>query len=115
MGEAMKITFDSDADIGIIFEEKDSTQLRGLMEKWLVPTLLKFAAKNKGYEEIEGYNYSLGSKGEFVEIFRKTGKLHRGIWDGNWNAFKSESPYEVSMDMIGDLLLLMDAVSKENS
>lgn len=105
----MKVTYDTDADIGFIFEDGDSEQMRRIMESCVIPVLLKFAAKNRGYKQTSIHGYSLGRLGEFVEIHRKTGKLHLGILDQDPDAFKDESMGEVAGDMIGHLLLLLDA------
>lgn len=107
------MTRDCDADLGIIFEEGDSDQLKRIVDTCLGPAIQAFADKNRGYKEIAGHNYSLGMKGEFCEIFRKTGKLHRGIWDGDKYAFVDEPLRVVVSDMIGHLLLLLDASYNE--
>lgn len=109
----MRITRDTDADIGIIFEDGDSEQLMRVMTTCAIPALQLFANKNRGYKKPKGFNYSLGLKGEFCEVFRKTGKLHLGIWDGDPDAFKDEPLREVASDMIGHLLLLLDASYSE--
>lgn len=109
----MKITRDTDADIGIIFEDGDSDQLKRVMSTCLIPAIQLFANKNRGYKGTSRHDYSLGVLGEFVEIHRKTGKLHLGILDGDPDAFRDEPMREVASDMIGHLLLLLDASYNE--
>lgn len=101
-------------DIVIDFEDVDSDQLKFIMENIIPKVLNKFAVKNRGYTQPEdGQNYSLGSCGEFVEIHRKVGKLHVGLWDDKKYVFDRESKEEVVMDVIGHCLLMLEAFKKE--
>lgn len=67
----------------------------------LLEWLSQFIEKNKGYKP----GWDLGMSGEYAEIFRKTGKLHHSIWDGE--KLEGEQPREVVMDLIGHCFLFL--------
>ena len=110
----MKIsTGDGFHDLVIDFEDEDSDQLKDIIAVILPAALNLFAAKNRGYKKTKRHRPSLGARGEFVEIERKVTKLELGIWDGDSDAFNSESREEVVNDLLGHCLLMLDAFASE--
>lgn len=75
-------------------------RILGIMED----TLTLFVKKNRGYGEET--SDSLGSKGQYVDISRKTGKLKHTLWQGNPGYGESEE--EICMDLIGHLGMTID-------
>jgi hypothetical protein len=68
----------------------------------VLPGLLnRFLEKNKDYQDFPMAD--LGAKAHFVGIWRKVGKLKRGLWDGE--SLEHEQVSEVIDDLIGHLLL----------
>lgn len=65
--------------------------------------LSKFLTKNQDYQNF-GLAH-LGAKAHFVGIWRKVGKLRRGLWDGE--ALAGEQVSEVMSDIIGHVLLAL--------
>lgn len=66
-------------------------------------------------EKNEGYPYEIsefGAKAEIVELHRKYKKLKHAIWDGH--PLVGEQAKEVAQDMIGHLILLIDALDQED-
>lgn len=79
------------------------------IQKTLLPIWLReFKAKNTGYGDDSG---KLGVQGGFTDVWRKTLKLKRSVWDGQDVA---EPEQELVKDMIGHLFLLwVDLVGEE--
>ena len=72
----------------------------------VLPEVLRlFLAKNKDYGDEMGV-MRLGPKGQFVDIWRKVGKLKGALWDGKELA--GEQVPEIMMDLIGHLLLALN-------
>ena len=72
-----------------------------LME--VLPRVLElFLVKNQDYGDDMGA-MRLGPKGQFVDIWRKVGKLKRALWDGEKMA--GEQTDEMLMDLVGHVLL----------
>ena len=68
----------------------------------VLPRVLElFLVKNKDYADWP----DLGVRGEFVEIWRKTHKLKRALWDNQ--ELVSEQWDEIIMDMVGHCLLAL--------
>lgn len=72
-----------------------------LME--VLPRVLElFLVKNQDYGDDMGA-MRLGPKGQFVDIWRKVGKLKRSLWDGE--KMNGEQSDEMLMDLVGHVLL----------
>jgi len=71
----------------------------------VLPKVLElFLNKNKDYGD-DFDEFKLGAKGQFVDIWRKVGKLKLALWDGKELA--GEQVPEIMMDLIGHLLLAL--------
>jgi hypothetical protein len=68
----------------------------------------KFRIKNEDYGD-EGM--SLGIKGSFADIYRKTNKLKRALWDDK--KLVGEQPREILMDVIGHCFLTIAELDRE--
>jgi hypothetical protein len=76
----------------------------------LVPEWIEqFGNKNKDYGDDSN---SLGVKGAFVDIWRKTLKLRRGIWDDQ--RLIGEQPRELLMDLIGHCFLTIAGMDQQD-
>lgn len=83
---------------------KTESGKRVLME--VLPRVLElFLVKNQDYGDDMGA-MRLGPKGQFVDIWRKVGKLKRALWDGEKMA--GEQADEMFMDLIGHILLSLN-------
>ncbi len=67
-----------------------------------------FTNDNKDYGDDEN---RLGTKGAFVDIYRKTGKLKRAIWDDV--PLSGEQPREILLDLIGHCFLTIASIDRE--
>jgi hypothetical protein len=89
--------------ISIILDSHDSEELRtiinGIMPLWA----RLFAEKNKKYAGLAGND--LGSKGKFVDVYRKVMLLKSRIWDDH--EVIGEDNVEVIYDTIGHLFLML--------
>lgn len=81
-----------------------------IVERLAPEFLLGFLDKNRKYRAVDN---SLGSKGVFPDINRKTGILKSRIWDGD--ASVGESTREVAMDLIGHLFLMIHMMDEEDA
>lgn len=71
--------------------------------EYLLPEWRKiFDQKNRDYGEDSG---KLGLAGGVVDIWRKSHKLKRALWDGK--TLHGEQPRELTFDMIGHCFLLL--------
>jgi len=80
-----------------------------IVDRILPETLSLFLRKNRNYAEVDN---SLGAKGIFPDINRKTGMLKRALWLDE--LMYDESTREIAMDLIGHLLLaihMLDATA----
>jgi len=75
-----------------------------LMPEWAD----QFVTKNLDYKDDAN---RLGVKGAFVDIYRKTGKLKRAIWDGQ--VLEGEQPREILVDLIGHCFLTIAAIDND--
>ena len=67
-----------------------------------------FLLKARDYSREDGLNWAevLGDKAQFVDLWRKIGKLYNGMWEGR--DMHGESVEEIVMDMIGHGLLIIE-------
>ena len=71
----------------------------------VLPKVLElFLNKNKDYGD-DFDEFKLGAKGQFVDLWRKVGKLKKALWDGK--PLVGEQVPEIMMDLIGHLLLAL--------
>jgi hypothetical protein len=79
--------------------------------RWADRALELYLAKAPGYGETAD---NLGARGQFAEIWRKTGKLKHLLWDGAPvpPGAGSESVEEVLYDMVGHALLCVDYIHR---
>lgn len=83
---------------------------RHIMETILQEWVDKFLEKNGDY----GDTYkSLGSAGQFAEIWRKVPKLKRAMWDHI--PLSGEQPREILMDLIGHCFMAIHLIDKAES
>lgn len=81
-----------------------------LME--VLPRVLElFLVKNQDYGDDMGA-MRLGPKGQFVDIWRKVGKLKRSLWDGE--KMNGEQSDEMLMDLVGHVLLSLSDMWRKN-
>lgn len=78
--------------------------LETLIPEWVE----KFTEKNKDYGNDAN---RLGTRGAFVDIYRKVGKLKRAIWDGQ--ELKGEQPREILLDLVGHCFLTIASIDRE--
>jgi hypothetical protein len=105
---------DWDPDLELVVEAGDSPELVRIMTHHLPQWAELFEAKNAGYQSSANDHFGpgkLGARGQYVELFRKMGKLHRALWDGE--PLHGEAVDEVLMDLIGHCFLAIDALSNE--
>jgi hypothetical protein len=69
----------------------------------------QFIVKNTDYGDDAN---RLGLKGAFVDVYRKTGKLKRALWDDQ--PLTGEQPREILMDLVGHCFLIIAAIDKES-
>lgn len=106
-------TMDTDADISIIFEDGDSEQLQRIVRKHLIGALKLFAEKNHGYAT-GALRFEGSVAGEYYQLERKLGKLWAGFIADDPDSFKDEPAQIVLYDMLGHVLLMMDALGRGN-
>jgi hypothetical protein len=78
-----------------------------IMECLLPEWSLHFTNKNIDYADDAN---RLGTKGAFVDIYRKVGKLKRAIWDGQ--ELQGEQPREILIDLIGHCFLTIASMDQ---
>jgi hypothetical protein len=109
---------EKNADVAMGFEKAVVVALQGVESAELtdivleeLPRFLKlFFAKNREYGENA---QTLGSKGQFADIWRKIGKLKVGLWDGHEERLTSEGVDEILRDLIGHCFLTLRIRSQE--
>jgi hypothetical protein len=67
----------------------------------------RFAEKNVDYGDDAN---RLGTKGAFVDIYRKVGKLKRAIWDDQ--ELRGEQPREILLDLVGHCFLTIASMDR---
>lgn len=112
----MRISFQEDdddviADLIIRFDSGDSEQLQRIVRGPLRESLIRFAAKNRGYATATQSRFPNYVTGEYVELERKLGKLWAGFIAGDKDAFKDESAHVILDDMLGHILLMKDCLN----
>lgn len=76
----------------------------------VLPQVLElFLVKNQDYGD-EMNAMKLGAKGQFVDIWRKVGKLKGALWDGK--SMVGEQADEILMDLVGHILLALSEMSR---
>lgn len=93
--------------------EIDNERMRTAITGIIVPAVVGMWLKKN--EDYRGQQFSLGLRAQFIDINRKFWKLKAAIWDHKKPHF--ESVTEISMDMIGHLLMslyLQDPVYWDN-
>lgn len=94
---------DDAGQIRIEIDNPPTDEGRAILMDVLPQALEMFLAKNKDYQ-----NFSLpdlGPRAHFVGIWRKVGKLKRGLWDGE--ALAGEQVSELLQDLLGHILLAL--------
>ena len=83
-------------------------QAENILHNVLPRTLELFLLKCKDYSTEDGFNWAevLGDKAQFVDLWRKIGKLYNGLWEGR--DMEGESVEEIVMDLIGHSLLILE-------
>lgn len=76
----------------------------------LPEALSLFIEKNNGYGEMANV---LGPRAQFVDIHRKVDKLKRALWEGS--DIGAEDAAEVTRDLFGHCLLLLDMLTFKDS
>jgi hypothetical protein len=73
-----------------------------------------FLIKARDYTREDGTNWSeiLGEKAQFVDMWRKMGKLYNGLWEGR--ELDGESVEEILMDLVGHILLTLEKRTRTN-
>lgn len=99
-------------------------QAKFIVEELIPEFTREFIRKSQDYQQSDGQNFSemLGLPGQWVDLFRKTMKLKRPLWDnrgeGLESAFHFESAEEIVRDLIGHgfltLIFLRKALGKES-
>lgn len=84
---------------------------REIVSRVLPEALALFLNKNKDYGGDIGEAFKLGAKGQFVDIWRKVGKLKRCLWDGE--PLRGEQPKEIVQDFFGHCLLILADFERE--
>lgn len=101
---------DDDAEIEMLMADPKyhTEQARHICED-LVPAWREgFIQKNLKYRKVDN---SLGVKGIFPDVYRKTGILKDRIWDDG--AVIGEGTEEVIQDLIGHLFLMLHMIQTE--
>jgi len=84
-------------------ENIPTEQAMKIVAEVLPNVLTLFLAKNRDYGDTHLDHMRLGPKAQFVDIWRKVGKLKRAVWDGVPMA--GEQPDEIFADFVGHSLL----------
>lgn len=96
-------------NITIQIEDSDGEQLKRVVLDVLPSALELFARKNEDYGDLAE---TLGERAQFVDMWRKMGKLKRSMWEGEQLQF--EQPKEILQDFVGHVLLTIDLLQQNS-
>jgi len=86
----------------------ESTTLDYIMDELIPEFDLQFRGKHRDYGDGAA---TLGTAGQFADIYRKVTKLKRSLWEHQ--TLSGEQPREVLMDLIGHCFLTIDMLDRE--
>lgn len=102
--------------IVITIDNPPSEAAADILQNDLPAAIQFFLEKNKDYTTREGAGFHtadlLGARGQFADMWRKWGKLHKGLWLGE--KLETESPGEILTDFFGHIMLTLRYLRKGN-
>lgn len=101
-GEAQEII---ERALLVEIQGSETGELKTILLKHLPKFITLFNLKNSEYGENA---QTLGSRGQFSDIWRKIAKLKTALWDGHEERLKSEGVDEILMDLIGHCFLILN-------
>ena len=104
----------SKVEIRIIAKEGMSQRAADLLRAHLPDMVGMFIEKSFDYESGDGVFTAdhLGAQGQYADMWRKFGKLYKGLWRGE--PLRGEKITEILYDFFGHILLSAGYVDKEH-
>ncbi len=105
--QRIEVFAEPDVETLMVDPKYHTEQARHICEELVPEWRTGFILKNLKYRKVDN---SLGIKGIFPDVYRKTGILKDRIWDGG--VVVGEGTEEVIQDLIGHLFLMLHMLSE---